>query len=224
MERTYHKDGSAPQAGRVFVFGSNLSGFHVGGAAKAAHELYGAEWGIDFGPTGNCFAIPTVGALMRPLSLDDIRKNVEAFILYATEVPEQQYFVTRIGCGIAGNKDEDVAPLFADAPLNCSLPDTWRRLLEPDHSDDPNHVIDEQPSADLRDEGWSDRRYRGNLVEDRKAVSLRSQLLQITSDAVFLAQLDQDFRQVFGDGKRDDAKRERECNGFYSMQAAGRDR
>ena len=34
--------------------------------------------------------------------------------------------VTRIGCGLAGYKDEDMAPFFKDAPYNCLLPDEWR--------------------------------------------------------------------------------------------------
>lgn len=32
--RTFHADGSAPAPEQVFVFGSNLSGYHGGGAAR----------------------------------------------------------------------------------------------------------------------------------------------------------------------------------------------
>ena len=60
--RIYHPDGSAPAPDQVFVFGSNLSGIHGGGAAQAAHELYGARWGVAEGRTGRCYAIPTVRA------------------------------------------------------------------------------------------------------------------------------------------------------------------
>ena len=44
----------------VFVFGSNLAGHHHGGAARMAHECFGAEWGVGVGPTGQCYAIPTM--------------------------------------------------------------------------------------------------------------------------------------------------------------------
>ena len=44
----------------VFVFGSNLAGHHHGGAARMAHEQFGAEWGVGVGPTGQCYAIPTM--------------------------------------------------------------------------------------------------------------------------------------------------------------------
>ena len=44
----------------IFVFGSNIDGFHGGGAAYTAHKLFGAEWGVGVGPTGQCYAIPTM--------------------------------------------------------------------------------------------------------------------------------------------------------------------
>lgn len=132
MSRTYHHDGSAPEPGQVFVFGSNLSGIHGGGAARAAHQLYGAEWGVAQGCTGRCYAIPTVKAqIAGPLSLDAISMYVEKFLFHANTHPEDRFFVTRIGCGLAGHKDEDIAPMFRDAPLNCSLPEPWRKFTEP---------------------------------------------------------------------------------------------
>lgn len=132
MKRTYHADGAAPAAHQVFVFGSNLSGFHAGGAARAAHELHGAEWGVGEGRTGNAYAIPTVGANFGgPLTLSDIRRAVEIFLHHAAIHPEDAFLVTRVGCGIAGHKDEDIAPMFRDAPFNCSLPEPWQQLVEP---------------------------------------------------------------------------------------------
>jgi hypothetical protein len=126
MKRTYHPDGSSPKPGQVFVFGSNLSGYHGGGAALAAHQHYGAEWGIAEGRTGQSYAIPTVKEnIAGPLSLDEIRAAVERFLHYAATHPEESFLVTRVGCVLAGHKDADIAPMFRDAPLNCSLPDTW---------------------------------------------------------------------------------------------------
>lgn len=128
--RRFHTDGSLPKHGQVFVFGSNLSGLHAGGAAAAAHKLHGAVWGVGEGRTGNAYAIPTVSANFGgPLLLADIRRAVDIFLHHAATHPEDVFFVTRVGCGIAGHKDADIAPMFRDAPLNCSLPDTWRDLL-----------------------------------------------------------------------------------------------
>ena len=36
----------------VFVFGSNLEGQHMGGAARYAYDHFGAEWGNGVGPQG----------------------------------------------------------------------------------------------------------------------------------------------------------------------------
>ena len=48
--------------------------------------------------------------------------------MYANEHPALQFNVTRIGCGLAGYKDEQIAPFFKDAPLNCYLPIGWREV------------------------------------------------------------------------------------------------
>ncbi len=130
--RRYHADGSAPQPGQIFVFGSNLSGIHGGGAARAAHNLYGAEWGVAEGPTGQSYAIPTVKErIAGPLSLDAIRLGVSKFLAHASENPDTDFLVTRVGCVLAGHSDKDIAPMFSSAPDNCSLPDTWREILTP---------------------------------------------------------------------------------------------
>ena len=131
MKRVFHADGSQPAAGQVFVFGSNMSGYHGGGAARAAHQLYGAEWGVAEGRTGRSYAIPTVKAqIAGPLGLDAIRLAVSSFLHHAATHPEDSFLVTRVGCGLAGHMDEDIAPMFRDAPLNCSLPQPWRVYVE----------------------------------------------------------------------------------------------
>ena len=107
----------------IFVFGSNLAGFHGGGAARIAYEQFGAEWGVGVGPTGQCYAIPTMQG-----GVETIRPYVDEFISYAKQHPELTFFVTRIGCGIAGFTDEQIAPLFAAARdlQNVALPKGWR--------------------------------------------------------------------------------------------------
>lgn len=137
ITRTYHQDGTGPALSQVFVFGSNLSGLHAGGAARAAADLYGAQTGVAEGPTGRSYAIPTVQAGFNgALSLAEIKAAVVRFLAYAYAHPEQRFLVTRIGCGIAGHRDADIAPMFADAPCNCSLPDAWSPYLADDDSDE----------------------------------------------------------------------------------------
>jgi hypothetical protein len=131
MSKRFHIDGSAPPAGSVFVFGSNLSGYHGGGAARAAHQMYGAEWGVAEGRTGNSYALPTVQAdIAGPMPLADIAQAVDRFLHHAATHPEDCFFVTRVGCVLAGYTNDDIAPMFRDAPSNCSLPQPWQPYLE----------------------------------------------------------------------------------------------
>lgn len=94
----------------IFVFGSNLDGHHGGGAARMAYDKFGAEWGVGVGFTGSCYAIPTMF-----FDCNDIRPYVDAFLKEASELPEIRFYVTEIGCGIAGWRVEQIAPFFKDA-------------------------------------------------------------------------------------------------------------
>jgi hypothetical protein len=115
----------------VFVFGSNLQGIHGRGAAKDARVFYGAKIGIGAGRYGGSYAIPTKRTPYESLPLSEIRLYVSDFLAYAASQPEMTFFVTRVGCGLAGYKDEDIAPMFAGAPENCTLPDEWKALTKP---------------------------------------------------------------------------------------------
>lgn len=122
---------------RVFVFGSNTGGYHGGGAAHAAYKKHGARWGMGFGHYGDSFAIPTKAGdkdkgVGETLPLADINQFVQGFIAYAKSHPELEFQVTRIGCGLAGLKDQDIAPMFKDAPINCLIDSAWSIYL-PDH-------------------------------------------------------------------------------------------
>lgn len=126
----YHVDGCQAQAGEIFVFGSNLSGIHGAGAARAAHRFYGAEIGVGIGPTGRSYAIPTVNErISGTLPLDRITEYVHEFKEYARANPDKTFFVTAIGCGIAGYTHAQIAPLFKDAPDNCDFPEPWKAYL-----------------------------------------------------------------------------------------------
>ncbi len=116
----------ALQADEVFVFGSNLGGFHGGGAARVAFRKFGAEWGKGVGLYGQSYAIPTMQG-----GVDTIRPYVDEFIDYARNVPDKFFFVTRVGCGIAGFADAEIAPLFERAMEveNICLPESFVKLL-----------------------------------------------------------------------------------------------
>lgn len=113
----------------VFVFGSNFTGRHGAGAAKEAVRYHGAIYGQGVGRQGDAYAIPTKDAAFLALPLWRIKPFVDDFLNYARAHPDLIFSITRIGCGLAGYKDEDVAPMFADAPVNCALPFAWARLL-----------------------------------------------------------------------------------------------
>lgn len=94
----------------IFVFGSNLAGAHGGGAARLAYDRFGAVWGQGVGLQGQSYGIPTMHG-----GVDVIKPYVDEFIAFAKQHPEMKFFVTKIGCGIAGFATEEIAPLFADA-------------------------------------------------------------------------------------------------------------
>ena len=111
----------------VFVFGSNLAGMHGGGAAYVAFRQFGAVMGCGVGLRGQSYAIPTMQG-----GVETIERYVTEFIAFAKEHPEIFFYVTRIGCGIAGFRDRDIAPLFAAAIdlENVCLPETFVKALK----------------------------------------------------------------------------------------------
>lgn len=110
----------------VFVFGSNLAGQHSGGAARTAYEHFGAIWGQGVGIQGQSYAIPTMQG-----DVDTIKPYVDEFIALAREWDQTTFYVTRIGCGIAGFTDQQIAPLFTDALdlYNVRLPKSFVDIL-----------------------------------------------------------------------------------------------
>lgn len=110
----------------IFVFGSNLEGMHGGGAARIAYNKFGAIWGQGVGLQGQSYGIPTMHG-----GVKEIKPYVDEFINFAKSHPELKFLVTRIGCGIAGFKDEEIAPLFQDAfeIENIYLPKSFYDIL-----------------------------------------------------------------------------------------------
>lgn len=111
----------------IFVFGSNAKGMHGGGAARAAVNLFGAIWGQGHGLQGQSYAIDSMSGI------EPLKKDIADFVAFARQHSEMRFLVTRIGCGIAGYKASEMAPLFKDcAELeNVTLPeDFWRAIEE----------------------------------------------------------------------------------------------
>lgn len=111
--------------GAIFVFGSNLDGRHGGGAAAMAHRDYDAKWGVGVGMTGQSYALPTLDGSFNQLELTDIGSYVDIFKQFAKNHPDKTFYVTKIGCGIAGFKEDEIRPMFKGSPANCILPYGW---------------------------------------------------------------------------------------------------
>lgn len=116
-------------AKQIFTFGSNEAGLHGAGAALFAYKNKGARYGDGYGHRGDSFAIPTKDEDIQSLPIEMIAAYVCGFLAYATGKRKLSFFVTRIGCGLAGYKDEDIAPLFIGAPLNCMFDSKWQPYL-----------------------------------------------------------------------------------------------
>lgn len=110
----------------IFVFGSNLEGLHLGGAARTALKKFGAKMGQGVGLQGQSYAIPTMQG-----GVETIKPYVDEFIDLAREWDQTTFYITRIGCGIAGFTDEEIAPLFADAMdlYNVRLPESFVKVI-----------------------------------------------------------------------------------------------
>lgn len=116
--------------GEVFVFGSNILGYHNGGAARKAKRDFGAVWGQSEGLQGQSYAIP-VDSGKGAMDITRIKSSIERFIAFAKSHSEFVFLVTRIGCGIAGFQEEEIAPLFKDAVeiKNIKLPRSFVEIL-----------------------------------------------------------------------------------------------
>lgn len=115
----------------VYVFGSNQKGIHGKGSALVARRSYGAQVGVGEGLTGNAYAIPTKDHSMQPRKLEDVAESVERFKEFARRYPTLSFQVTKIGCGLAGFSEKEIAPMFKNSPPNCKLPKGWEHIYVP---------------------------------------------------------------------------------------------
>ena len=118
------------QEGHYFVFGSNEAGRHGKGAALCAKQYFGAVYGQGHGEQGNSYAVPTKDAKLKTLPLTEIKKHVDVLLEHARNHPHKTFQVTRIGCGLAGYKDHQIAPMFKGHPSNVYfLEKVWKELM-----------------------------------------------------------------------------------------------
>lgn len=110
----------------VLVFGSNLAGEHGAGAAKFAAIHFGAKHGVGEGRTGDAYALPTKDHNIMTRQRRAVGESVKTFLQYAEAHPELLFKVTRVGCGLAGFTNAQIAPFFAGAPSNCGFDPEWK--------------------------------------------------------------------------------------------------
>lgn len=122
---------SSLKKNQIFVFGSNEAGVHGAGAAKLAHQKFGAVYGVGFGLQGKSYAIPTKDLEIRTLSLDKIESYIQSFLTEAMEYPDTEFLVTKIGCGLAGYSELEIASLFKNKliPENVTLPESFYNII-----------------------------------------------------------------------------------------------
>lgn len=127
---------AALRANEIFVFGSNLLGRHMGGAARTARRVFNAETGVSEGLTGQAYAFPTLDEKMNQVSPASLRASFVRLINFALEHPMLRFYLTEVGCGIAGWQVETVRVLLWEAvrsiseeayseralPVNLSIP------------------------------------------------------------------------------------------------------
>jgi hypothetical protein len=126
-----HEDGTLPDIPNcIWVFGSNLAGYHGAGAALVAYMKFGAKAGVAQGLSDRSYAIPTKNDKLKTLSKLEISGYVDNFCRVTHNYKDLFFFVTRVGCGLAGYDDYEIAPMFKRANYsNCSFSTNWRKFL-----------------------------------------------------------------------------------------------
>ena len=144
--------------GQVFVFGSNLIGYHSGGASLVAMQRFGAVWGQAEGPQGNCYAIPVD---IRGEAVDNVsmymKRHIDKFLAYAKAHKDQFFVIIKVGCGNAGFDEEFMAPFFKEALKmeNVSLPKSFVDILKKSKTDKKTDSIQRVFNLIILDESGS---------------------------------------------------------------------
>lgn len=95
--------------------------------------IYGVARGYQRGREGASYAIPTVTkpGRKRSIPLADIQRDVDDFIKYAIDHPDVRFYVTELGCNLAGWTPSEIASLFGMPNIsNISLPKSFLDALD----------------------------------------------------------------------------------------------
>lgn len=113
---------------QIFVFGSNRLGYHIGGAANQANVEFGAEWGIGEGLSGKTYAFPTLEPQMAQVGQRSLERSRDRLYATCRALPEKEFLLTKVGCGIANHDESKMKLLFINPPENLILPEDWREV------------------------------------------------------------------------------------------------
>lgn len=127
MSKNYHPLNTIPSAEWIYVFGASAGGKHNKGAAKIARVNFRAEYGRDSGRTNQAYAICTKAKNSAKIEATGLQTAIEGFITYANAHPELKFFISQIGHD-DGYAPAEIAPYFKNAPMNCSLPQSWQTV------------------------------------------------------------------------------------------------
>lgn len=126
----YHLDNDPVLSNQIFVFNSNLAGRHSDGHADFAYRNFGAIYGVGKGPMNQCYALPTKGMLLKTLPLSEIKEHVKDFLWYTDTHVHDEFYLTRVGCGLAGYQNWQIAPMFEGYRPNIIFPNDWMKWIE----------------------------------------------------------------------------------------------
>lgn len=169
----------------VFVFGSNMNGNHYGGAARIAYDRFGASWGVGEGETGMAYAIPTLNKNMEKVTRKQLSGSISRFITYCENHPEKDFYLTKIGCGIAGWSVYEVAEIFFEAlehvaelgmlPSNLILPKEFHLYPEIKLCEKEIRILRRMASKSS-DENERERLHNAIVDEESRLNALREEI------------------------------------------------
>lgn len=131
----------------IFTFGSNLRGAHGKGSALEAKNKWGAKTGVGIGIQGSSYAIPTKDENLKVLPIEEIKKYVDEFTKFAEANPDMKFSVVKIGTGLAGYSNEEMAPLFTEARKlqNVNLDPEWNEIIFVNHLENASKIVSGWP-------------------------------------------------------------------------------
>ena len=143
--REYYTGNITPDAETIFVFGSNPEGRHGAGAAKIAHDEFGAQYGVGEGLTGNAYALPTKDLRvkenkgLKSISPERITESIKKMYAVARQHPDKLFKVAyrnTSNASLNGYTGYEMIDMFNKAgkvPSNVQFSEEWYKtgLLKP---------------------------------------------------------------------------------------------